>query len=501
MGKFYQSGDYEKSYIMARELLEQGMPVLYERVFDTNTGAVDRWTPYNTNAANAKIKSATPGIFGSCIRFTITKIDENEDRHKLSVWVEGDSGLGIPDMSKVDTFLTFTSNVAKKYKDIQLLSKNCTVVDKSNLLSITIGDTDGDSALEFTPVTGEDACKLTFSSGDVLSDDEFTVKGMYDYLVNTAIDTTTGQQLGFKRLEDKGEYVLKFITSGAYPTYELATPSVISESTIDYSGITPLMMKVAANRGDCVALIDHTPNNKRVVSGEDSLYESVQTYFSDTMESDTFKEDCNTFATMFTPYGVYETFKYDQMLPASFGYLKSFAIQSNQYNGWLATAGVTRGRVVGLKSLCQNITNAVADSCQPRDGIAINPITNVRPYGLTLWGARTLKNNALAGDLTATSFLNIRNITSDVKRQVYVAAKTLTFEQNSDILWIKFKNKVTPLLDTMINSNAISSYSLKRQKTDLKATVKAVVRLYAIEPVEDWDITIELADSSTDVVG
>ena len=53
----------------------------------------------------------------------------------------------------------------------------------------------------------------------------------------------------------------------------------------------------------------------------------------------------------------------------------------------------------------------------------------------------------------------------------------------------------------MINGNGISAYEIKRQSTTKKATVKAVVRLYAIEPVEDWDITIELADSTTEILG
>jgi hypothetical protein len=135
------------------------------------------------------------------------------------------------------------------------------------------------------------------------------------------------------------------------------------------------------------------------------------------------------------------------MLPASFGYLSAFAAQVSQYNGWLATAGVTRGAIPGLKALCQNVTNAMADSYQPRDSIAINPITNIKPYGLVIWGARTLKDNKLAGDLTATSFLNVRQISNDTKRQVFVAAKSLTFEQNNEISWIRFKNKLTPLLD------------------------------------------------------
>ena len=189
------------------------------------------------------------------------------------------------------------------------------------------------------------------------------------------------------------------------------------------------------------------------------------------------------------------------MLPASFGYLAAYAKQVNLTNNWLATAGVDRGTVPYLKALCQNVTNAIAESYTPRDGVAINPITNIKPYGLIIWGARTLKDNAKEGDLVATSFLNIRQITNDVKRQIWVAAKSLTFEQNSEILWIRFKSKITPLLDNMVNANGLSTYEIRKQKSDKRATVKAVIRLYAIEPVEDWDITVELADSTTVVLG
>lgn len=53
----------------------------------------------------------------------------------------------------------------------------------------------------------------------------------------------------------------------------------------------------------------------------------------------------------------------------------------------------------------------------------------------------------------------------------------------------------------MVSGSGITKYEIKKQATTKKATVKAVVRLYAIEPVEDWDITIELADSYTDIAG
>ena len=50
------------------------------------------------------------------------------------------------------------------------------------------------------------------------------------------------------------------------------------------------------------------------------------------------------------------------------------------------------------------------------------------PFGLRIWGNRTLFDNSGKGNLTASSFLNIRNLCSDIKKTVWTAARTLTFE-------------------------------------------------------------------------
>lgn len=58
---------------------------------------------------------------------------------------------------------------------------------------------------------------------------------------------------------------------------------------------------------------------------------------------------------------------------------------------------------------------------------------------------------------------------------------------------------MTPLLDQMQTGNGISGYKLTKKKSTKKATLTAVVRIYPIEAVEDFEITLELADESTDV--
>lgn len=52
----------------------------------------------------------------------------------------------------------------------------------------------------------------------------------------------------------------------------------------------------------------------------------------------------------------------------------------------------------------------------------------------------------------------------------------------------------------MITGNGLSAYELKKRTVKQKATLSAVIRLFAIEAVEDFEIEIQLADSSTAIL-
>ena len=190
-------------------------------------------------------------------------------------------------------------------------------------------------------------------------------------------------------------------------------------------------------------------------------------------------------------------------MPASYAYFNALGDSIRTNANWLAIAGSARGVVPNLatKGMTTNIPNGAADAMQPRDGIAVNAITNIKPYGWTIWGNRTLKNNA--ENLTATSFLNTRNLISDVKKTAYKVARKLTFEQNNDILWVNFKGLISPTLDRMLSGYGISGYKIVRdtehEKASEKATVCAKIILYPVYAVEDFYITIVLKDDEVNV--
>jgi hypothetical protein len=136
---------------------------------------------------------------------------------------------------------------------------------------------------------GKDADKVT------VANDEFRASDLYEMLGNSGYDPTTREPLGLYRLLDKGEYVLKFITAGAYPTFEYNGNSIASN-----------LASIAAERGDCTALVDHTPNNERTLWAEatSSVFNQVKTWAS-SLSPNSLGEDSATYSAMFTPWGIY----------------------------------------------------------------------------------------------------------------------------------------------------------------------------------------------------
>lgn len=281
------------------------------------------------------------------------------------------------------------------------------------------------------------------------------------------------------KLKDRNNYDIKFLTSGGY--YSATFGSTL--------------ISIAAARGDCTAIIDHS---------EKSVALDMETDSGEIPNSADGK-----YGAMFTPWCTFQFPKWDSKkntpltsMPGSLAYLLAFASSVNANNAnWLAAAGASRGGIPYLEApLVVLSEDNVAEYQRTNDnntGVSINPITNINPYGVIVWGNRTLNQNA--SGLVASSFLNIRQLCNDIKKTLYIACKSITFEQNSDLLWVKFKSMITPLLDQMQTGDGISGYQISKKKSTKKATLTAVIRIYPIEAVEDFDITLELADEDTTV--
>lgn len=421
------------------------------------------------------INAKYPGKYGANIQVKITEKEVDSDIY-YDIYVNQVAG-------SIETYETRTISLDetndKYYKDVEfdLVDFEGTKIDfniaRNNLIRL------------------DDIVNGKLINLDYYEDsnaDEFEIKKFYDKLTGSVTDESI-----LEKLVDKDEYQIKFITTGSYPVFGLSA---------DYNSIVIKMLKVAADRSDCVALIDHKDGSVKLDGREQSvedMFESLKSSLKTKILGNKEQEDAKKYGAMFTPWGKYNlnVIKGIASFPGSYGYLRCVASSFKTNAAWLAVAGATRGQVPDLLSLNSRMTGAIADLLQSRTGISVNPITNVKPYGLCIWGNRTLFNNI--EDLTASSFLNIRMLTSDVKKVVYAAAKKMTFELNSDVLWLNFKAAIEPTLDQMVSGNGLTKYKIIKLNTTKKATIACTVRLWAVEAVEDWDINIELADGYTSI--
>ena len=473
-----QVGESEGSFIIAAELLSKSLPVLFERV---TSGEIARASYKDNQWGTFTAKDIYSGRVGTLISVMLKSVNTDEKHYQLTIKLAASNELGVSE--KVESF-DFVLDETKANS-----SKIYYKYIASDIIDIE-WKAESTPSVEFTKT-------LSLPSGvNYETTDEFKVTDIYKAFMNSC----EVENSKLYTLMDKGEYQIKFLTLGAYPSFEFGLDTTGTGSIETYN-IFDNLIETAAKRGDCIALVDHTNNPTRTLqTTAGSVYANLSAYVKNSLtitRKGGDSEDGYTYGAMFTPYAIYKLSTQNNtqhILPASFGYLSAFAASTQVNPNWYAVAGVSRGIPSGLIGLSQNITNTIADLYQPRNNVAINCITNIKPYGYTIWGNRTLKNNSADGDLKALSFLNIRVLTCDLKKTLYQACKRYTFENNTDIMWLNFKSQIEPALAKMLSGNGIASYQIIKVATTKKATIEAIIRLVPIEPVEDWFITIELTD-------
>ena len=335
------------------------------------------------------------------------------------------------------------------------------------------------------------------------TNEDVTVENMYNALATILFDTTDADHC---KIVNK-DYQVKYITTGGYPSFEY-----------NYGGednvIVKQMVTVAQTRGDSIALIDHTNKPERALTGSNSVFA-----IANGVSKLSTTNDLDTYAAMITPWANYTltgTYTYKlgleptsknksvgtQDFGGAFAYLTCLAKSLKSNPNWYAVAGATRGLVPNLNNLRVNkmLTNAIANNYQEDGKVCINAITNIKPYGYCIWGNRTMRDQSSATRKGyAIGFLNLRNLVCDVKKQAHLAAQSLMFEQNTDVLWINFKSLMTPLLDKMVSGSGLSGYKIVKVSSDSKTKLKALIKIYPIYAVEQFEIAVQITDEEVSV--
>ena len=549
------AGQFDKSYIYAKELLYQGMPVVYSNLVDPNSisgfnisGKIEvKFIDIATEASSTSDDHISVELVGELdeenaltildsLKLTIkdSKSFIGEKCIRLTTHVVADGAVdNIPSVTTIDLTSVMTGSLRSYIKSVEVkegsnINKNvkCTAISKTQFEITNVLENDLEVPVIIDFLLDLD---IDFDSNDpekniIYIDLAQRVESRLTEFYNTDEDTGDEQvshlldQL--KMISDKSVYSVKYITSGGYP-------SVVCEVNEDTNVIDALsarkkfaddLLAAAAERGDAVALIDYQMSADEKSFDTDpnsgSFYAKMHRQFNDVANAE--------YGAMMYPWGQYscgatlgrvETAETtDVYMPGSFAYMKCLAKAIKTSPNWLAMAGVTRGLVPGLNQLMvprNVVSNTIAEEMQPKFGyenhrLSINCITNIRPYGLTLWGNRTLKPVSRDG-CVALNFLNTRNMLSDIKKVLYSTAKSLMFEQNSDTLWLRFKAGITPLLNQLKTGQGISDYKIVKGTTKYngdplqKGELAAVVKIYPLYAVEYFELAVEINDEEVTV--
>ena len=291
--------------------------------------------------------------------------------------------------------------------------------------------------------------------------------------------------------EDKASYNFRYVVTGICDAPD-------PNERACYKQMEDCISELATKRGDCIALSD--------IPGA---------YYKNSIKVDAIKEYVNNleadkYTALFMPYVTYDrkdkSGYNNNTFPAYFHYLVCASDAFVDYPEWFAVAGYTRGvsSVYTVGGTGAKMGESVVNLFEPRkNNQGINKAINIVEYIRSLeysrgsyyiWGNRTAHALDEEG-LVASHFLNIRQLCTTLKKELYRVCHRFTFDPNSDVLWINFTNAISPLLDRMKANQGIEDYKILKMPTEEKATLKAKVRIVPIEAVEDFEINLFLEDS------
>lgn len=291
----------------------------------------------------------------------------------------------------------------------------------------------------------------------------------------------------YEDLEDKSIYNFRFILTG------LREDNVTANNQI---------AQLAKTRNDCIALLDLDESRYMTgIKSQTDLFGSIKGNIDSLTYSDTYSTILGpSLKLKMDEDEIYQ----NKTFPMSLYYLAcaKYALENN-YKEWYAVAGYRRGICrytidAPLVKIGESLVNKLAPRRQTNGSPsrACNLVALIKG-NYYIWGNRTAETlqSGDTGDLTAKHYLNIRQLITTLKKELYVILTSKTFNPNSDTLWYSFKSSVTPILETMVSTDGIADYDIVRVENAQKGTMSAVIRLVPIEAVEDFEITISLEDS------
>ena len=364
-----------------------------------------------------------------------------------------------------------------------------------------------------------------------------------EYKVGTTYYTKAGPYNGWQALavapdawdflNDKNAYDIKFITTGTHYTVPVIPAKITTGEKIeDNPNFTSYKnsqgvenygfnfetanraLTIPTSRKDCALLIDldYIPSDVKAnelakdfktalectVDGSPLfMLNKVQTN-ADLSQTCVSSRAYTLFSNALMEYSS-TAGNFTLTVPGSLVYLYAYATINNVATSWLPISGVTRGVVGEVFTPDIELSKYFLDTQIISDdaGVSFNGLVNIRSYGYTIWGDRTLLEQDAVKKVQATSYFSLRNLVSDIAKTAYNSAIRYTYETNNDVTWLNFKQAIITLLDQMVSSGVLQTYKVNRKPSSDTERNKmiAIIKIYPVLPVENFDVYINLENA------
>lgn len=228
--------------------------------------------------------------------------------------------------------------------------------------------------------------------------------------------------------------------------------NVLATPGISYAAVISGAITICEGRGDCLAIVDcpqdltpaevvdwHNGDNASLVVVDQELRTEVNTT--------TFN---SSYAALYWPFvTVFDKFNPKEgpdsngqiSVPPSGLLLRTLAHTDNVAEPWFAPAGPNRTQASSILDLASNPTLGERDLMQIQ-GNNVNPIANINGVGVVIMGQKTLQRAP-----TALDRVNVRRLLLAIEKVISQSVFFLMFEQNDSVMWRRFINLVTPVME------------------------------------------------------
>lgn len=445
-------GSYSWDY--AANLLASGMPVLYQRIAQTNMRDFSPTLLVNAAKYEMQVGSEDPKTLVA----TFSEIYGGTYGNSLRISLKNENNTVFLRVYRVNKLIESASIAQIPTGDPQQEEINKLVLEGlKNVTMKTIKVTiDDEEAFVFNPIDNQ---PLT---GGTDADESKIVE---------ELSKPTLDESPFGIIVDKYIYDVKFVTSGGYVDSNLA--------------IAKAMNLLATTRQDCLAIPD-------LPLGTDSSL--VASYFKDIDSS---------YCAAYAPWVYIKLMdRSNKWMPPSYAFLSALAASLINNPIWYPPAGVDRASLPNVIRTEYEIGESLFNEWQNNDVQAINPIMKMRNYGYVIFGQRTLYVAESANAQSSLKSVNVRITANEIKRAIFNACISLTFEQNILRTWNEFKSALAPTLNDMKNNRGLTDYLVimdnnTTTEQDIQENrVRGIVRVSIVNAVEHFDIGFNLEPSS-----